>query len=363
MSSDLKIRFSVRNILKLLLLFKHKGLLVPPLYLLLKESVLGGTDDHVFGIFEKYDLNVLSDPDNFRHLQRLFDILQEYAIEIARKQLDQVFDEANLMAGHQISNQSSIEAASSTNNQHKISSSSSSSSSSSKSSESDDSRRGLVYGEVEFDSFQKVMETALTGLQGKSGKFTDLGSGTGKACLWVALTTSFRNIVGIELLQGLYDISNEALVKFLKANHMAVNPADDDMGMFYNDNNNNIEFIKSSFLEDEYDWSDSDLVFANSTCFPEDLMMKLSVRSQVMSPKSRFITFTVSLDSPYWRVIYKERLKMSWGFATVFVHERLTDDEAIRVMREGSTEDAAEEEGGESRWKVDDGVWLSSGYD
>ena len=332
-------RSSLRNILKFLLLFKHKGLLAQPLHLLLKESVLCGKDNTVLQIFEKYDLNVLSEPGNFKHLQHLFDILQEYAIEIAQKQLDPLFDEANLMAGHQISNQSSITPSSSKNHHHKIPTMAAGTGRDSSAASAEVDNRGLVYGEVEFDSFQKVMETALTGLQGKPGKFTDLGSGTGKACLWVALTTSFRHIVGIELLEGLYDISNDVLDKFLKANYMAVNNSDDDMGMFYNDSNNSIEYVNSSFLEDEYDWSDSDLVFANSTCFPEDLMMKLSVRSQVMSPGSRFITFTVSLDSPYWRVIYKERLKMSWGFATVFVHERLTDEEAIRVMREGSDND------------------------
>jgi len=57
-------------------------------------------------------------------------------------------------------------------------------------------------------------------------------------------------------------------------------------------------------------------------------MAKLAVKSQLMRQGSRFITFTASLNSPYWRVIYRERLKMSWGFATVFVHERLGDAEA-----------------------------------
>jgi hypothetical protein len=311
-----------------------------PLYLLLKESVLNGKDHDVLETFAKYDLSLLSEPNNLKLLQQLFDLLYQHAIVIAQKQLDSLFDEENLMAGHQISNQSAI-----TNSRDMQNS----------------DTRGLVYGEVEFDSFQKVMDTALTGLKGKNGKFTDLGSGTGKACLWVASTTSFETIVGIEILKGLYEKSDIVLKEFFRNNNMSVigDKTISQQQQYTNDSNNNIEFIHGSFLDDEFDWSDSDLVFANSTCFPDELMMKLSVRSQLMSPGSRFITFTVSLDSPYWRVIYKERFKMSWGYATVYVHERLTDDEAIRVMR-GEVEDGDVET---SEAKRDDGIWLNDGTD
>lgn len=340
-------REMLRNTLKFLLLFKKKSLLPLPLYLLLKESVLCGKDNEVLSIFANYDLNLLSEPKNLKSLQQLFDILYCHAIGMARKQLDGLFNEENLMVGHQISNQSAI------SNSKKI---------------EDSDNRGLVYGEVEFESFQSVIEIALTGLPNKNGKFTDLGHGTGKACLWVALTTSFQDIVGIEILDGLYEKSENVLKQFFINNNINIaekidattktTKAIEPFPMQYT-NGNKIQFIHGSFLEDEYDWSDSDVVFANSTCFPDELMMKLSVRSQLMAPGSRFITFTVSLDSPYWKVIYKERYKMSWGFATVYIHERLTDVEAIRIMRDDGVGAGEGSNDMVNRVENNDSIWLS----
>ena len=96
------------------------------------------------------------------------------------------------------------------------------------------------------------------------------------------------------------------------------------------------DLIQGDFLSDEYEWEEADLIFANSTCFTEDLMMKLSVKSQTCKPGTRFITFTASLDSPYWKVIYKQQLAMSWGPATVFVHLRLSSEEVQAALRSGA---------------------------
>jgi hypothetical protein len=358
-SSSSSSRAVLGNILKFMLLFKHKGLLANPLYYLLKESLLSGKNTDIIDIFNKYDLTALSDSQNLSHLQHLFDTIYQYAVSLATTQLNSLFTEANLMAGHHISNDYQ---SSSNIDGNGIGSNHS---------------RNLIYGEVEFDSFQKVMETACTGLKinNKKGngngngngisKFTDLGSGTGKACLWAASTTNFNKIIGIEILDGLYNKSLEVLDEYYSLNNMSVSAvsmsikqtdsnsnanANANAGDYVNDCTSTIEFIKDDFLSDsnanndDNDWTDSDLVFANSTCFPEDLMMKLAVRSQLMKPFSRFITFTSSLDSPYWKVIYKERYKMSWGYATVFIHERLAAEDVIENMRNGGGERCGENE-------------------
>jgi hypothetical protein len=64
-------------------------------------------------------------------------------------------------------------------------------------------------------------------------------------------------------------------------------------------------------------------------------MMKLSVKSQTCRPGTRFVTFTASLDSPYWKVIYKQQLAMSWGPATVFIHERLSPEGVTALLQAG----------------------------
>jgi hypothetical protein len=100
---------------------------------------------------------------------------------------------------------------------------------------------------------------------------------------------------------------------------------------------------QGSFLD--FDWSDGDLVFANSTCFDDKLMMvynniifilfyhqlstkylffqDMSKKAELMRPGAFFVTFTKGLSSKKFEVLEKKRYKMSWGPATVFIHRRL----------------------------------------
>ncbi|CAM9942026.1 unnamed protein product, partial [Discosporangium mesarthrocarpum] len=80
---------------------------------------------------------------------------------------------------------------------------------------------------------------------------------------------------------------------------------------------------KGSFLTTEFDWSDGDLVFANSTCFAEDTLDAIATRAAALRPGARVITFTAALRTPWLKVISKRRHMMSWGPATVFVQEKL----------------------------------------
>ncbi|CAM9922769.1 unnamed protein product, partial [Ectocarpus sp. 13 AM-2016] len=74
-------------------------------------------------------------------------------------------------------------------------------------------------------------------------------------------------------------------------------------------------------------WSDGDCVFANSTCFPEDLMDALARQAEELKPGSIVVTFTKGLDSTAFEVLSKRRFEMSWGPATVFIHRRRLDGE------------------------------------
>ncbi|CAN0327823.1 unnamed protein product, partial [Ectocarpus sp. 12 AP-2014] len=67
------------------------------------------------------------------------------------------------------------------------------------------------------------------------------------------------------------------------------------------------------------DWSDGDLVFANSTCFAEDTLLAIARRAELLRPGARVVTFTTALKTLWLRVLTKRRYQMSWGPATVFV--------------------------------------------
>lgn len=84
--------------------------------------------------------------------------------------------------------------------------------------------------------------------------------------------------------------------------------------------NPDIILDKGSFLE--YDWSDATFVFANSTCFDPVLMDQLGQLGKNLKIGAYFITLTKRLTSPYFRLIDSTVYTMSWGFATVHIHQR-----------------------------------------
>jgi hypothetical protein len=83
----------------------------------------------------------------------------------------------------------------------------------------------LVYGEITFETFATAIEkikkvyglpgvgaSGHTGvLQNRGGIFYDLGSGTGKPVIAAAIVHNFDVCYGIEILEGLYSVSLDAL--------------------------------------------------------------------------------------------------------------------------------------------------------
>lgn len=84
-----------------------------------------------------------------------------------------------------------------------------------------------------------------------------------------------------------------------------------------------MELINDDFLN--YDWSESSLVFANSTCFSQELMSSIANKAEELKQGSIFVTFTKKLPdlSDKWLVCDGFRRLMSWGIATVYVHKKI----------------------------------------
>ncbi|CAM9209036.1 unnamed protein product, partial [Hapterophycus canaliculatus] len=158
---------------------------------------------------------------------------------------------------------------------------------------------------------------------GREGlKFYDLGSGSGKAVFAAVLAADFRCAVGIEVLAGVFRASTRVFKRYRKLVEPVLgSPA-------------SIELLHGSFLDRACDWSDGDLVFANSTCFAEDTMLAIAGRAELLRPGARVVTFTTALKTPWLKVLTKRRYQMSWGPATVFVHQKLSPDEFARRLAE-----------------------------
>jgi SAM-dependent methyltransferase len=171
--------------------------------------------------------------------------------------------------------------------------------------------KSLIYGEVEYQSFYRVLRqiNAQPGLT-----FYDLGSGTGKAVFAARLTQDFGKCIGIEILEGLHSQARNVVDKYNTKYRQVLCSTQNQHASVY----------VGSFLE--YDWSDGDVVFANSTCFDDNLMNDMSQMAENLKPGSIVVTFTKGLTSGSFQLIERKRYKMSWGPATVFIHRRLNHD-------------------------------------
>mmetsp|Transcript_6864 Transcript_6864/g.9220 ORF Transcript_6864/g.9220 Transcript_6864/m.9220 type:complete len:397 (+) Transcript_6864:49-1239(+) len=171
--------------------------------------------------------------------------------------------------------------------------------------------KSLIYGEVDFHSFARILRKVGPF---SDGVFYDLGSGTSKAVFVARLTQDFATCLGIEILEGLHQAAHGICERYNSSFRELLNSTQSQ----------EVGVKLGSFLD--YDWSDGDVVFANSTCFDDELMEAMSKAAEAMAPGSIFISFTKGLCSPKFEVLDKKRYKMSWGPATVFIHRRLNLD-------------------------------------
>lgn len=144
--------------------------------------------------------------------------------------------------------------------------------------------------------------------------FYDLGSGTGKALFVARLTQDFVKCLGVEILHGLHCQAAKIVDRFNASTKQLLALGQPQYAQVF----------EGSFLD--YDWSDGDVIFANSTCFSEELMQSLSDQAERLKPGAIVVTFTKGLTSRAFELLERKRYRMSWGPATVFIHRRLGFD-------------------------------------
>lgn len=174
----------------------------------------------------------------------------------------------------------------------------------------------LVYGEVTFHSFGEILWSQMLANLKPNGTFVDLGSGSGRGVLAASYLSPFTRLVGIEILEGLHQAAIDVYSGY-ESNVRSLLPATDLRST------QQIEFHCGSFLD--LDWtSDVSLVFANSTCFPDALMDQIAEQGEKLRDGTYVVTFTKELSSPYFKLLYSEQHKMSWGLATVNIMIKVT---------------------------------------
>ena len=80
--------------------------------------------------------------------------------------------------------------------------------------------------------------------------------------------------------------------------------------------------------ENDLDWSNADLVLANSTCFDQDLMLKIAEKCSLLKKGTWLFTLTKKLptaesEDPEWECVMSIKREMSWGQATVHIQRKI----------------------------------------
>ena len=117
------------------------------------------------------------------------------------------------------------------------------------------------------------------------------------------LTQDFGRCVGVEVLSGLHARASSIAKRF-----------DESFREYLSYGARHAVRVHLDSLE-RFDWADGDVVFANSTCFDDDLTKGMNCRPRT------------------FELLERKRYKMSWGPATVFIHRRYCTPWPVQHIR------------------------------
>jgi len=183
----------------------------------------------------------------------------------------------------------------------------------------------LVYGEVLFSSLARVICKYVPLRPGMM--FYDVGSGSGRGVMLATILHEFKKCQGIEILSGLYGAAMGVRQRYLaefapRKEGMAGKAVDVKSAVWPAElAGPEIHFHNSDFRL--IDWSDADLVFANSTCFDEQLMTDLARQAERMRAGAIIMTLTKGLQSTHFQVLESKQYPMSWGMATCITQRKI----------------------------------------
>lgn len=131
-------------------------------------------------------------------------------------------------------------------------------------------------------------------------KFLDLGSGTGKVTLGVAMLTDFEDVNGIEISPTRYETSIQALSALEEKYPDAIKKG-------------RVKFTKNDALKENL--KDVKLMWISSLCFPKEFMEKLGAKlSKELQKGAVVVTSQAFPDMPNSRLklVEKITLNMTW---------------------------------------------------
>ncbi len=168
----------------------------------------------------------------------------------------------------------------------------------------------LIYGEVTFDGFTKILDRLAELNSGSvKGTFVDLGSGTGKACVMAALSDQFSSVIGMEVLEKLHAKAKENKARYQRM----IVPTPSTEVMFSRD-----DFIAAD------EWTQiATCVFTLCSCFCDELMDDLIKKLDTCEKGTYVVSVTHPIISDKYKLLEHGKYEMSFGKATVFFHQKV----------------------------------------
>jgi hypothetical protein len=167
----------------------------------------------------------------------------------------------------------------------------------------------LTYGELTEKSIVDLLEV----VKPQPGEvFYDFGSGAGKPVLWASVLYNWHKCCGIEILNGLSELSLQQKEKLI--NHP-------DIYKVLPNKTFNIQFINEDFLN--VDFSDANVILLNATAFSPDMWSKLTEKFLTLAPGTRIMVLTKSINLPEFEQFHSDSYLMTWGMNSVNFYRKM----------------------------------------
>ncbi|MCE5295004.1 MAG: methyltransferase domain-containing protein [Chlamydiales bacterium] len=129
----------------------------------------------------------------------------------------------------------------------------------------------------------------------------ELGSGRGRTCFWLSVYKGYKTI-GIEYIPA-FVLRAQKFAKFFGVS--------------------NVEFRLGDMLE--ADLSDADWIYLFGTALPDESIIRLCKKLEILKPGTKIITVSYPLTAysqcPKFEVTQSFDAEFSWGTTQVYIHE------------------------------------------
>jgi hypothetical protein len=73
----------------------------------------------------------------------------------------------------------------------------------------------------------------------------------------------------------------------------------------------------------ELDWSDADIIYTSSICFPDELVEGIVNKCSKLKTGTRIITLKSFPPRDYYILEYTLKVKMTWGRCQVLIYKKI----------------------------------------